>query len=107
MAKNKVEARSALVTGAGTGLGFATAKMLKEQGWKVYGTIIEGQPDTELTKLGIVPIVVNIADHKQTDGARDFVAKDLNGKGLSALINVAGIAGPGGGLLEFPPKTLS
>ncbi len=32
MAKNKVEARSALVTGAGTGLGFATAKMLKEQG---------------------------------------------------------------------------
>lgn len=100
MSKNKVETRSALVTGAGTGLGFATAKMLKEQGWKVYGTIIEGQADAELTKLGIVPIIVNIADHEQTDDARDFVAKDLKGKGLSALINVAGIAGPGGGLLE-------
>ena len=100
MAKNKVETRSAMVTGAGTGLGFATAKMLKEQGWTVYGTIIEGQSDAELKKLGIKPIVVNIADHKQTDAARDFVAQDLNGKGLSALINVAGIAGPGGGLLE-------
>ena len=89
-----------MVTGAGTGLGFATAKMLKEQGWKVYGTIIEGQADAELTKLGIVPIIVDIADHEQTEDARDFVAKDLKGKGLSALINVAGIAGPGGGLLE-------
>ena len=100
MAKKKVETRSALVTGAGTGLGFATAKMLKEQGWTVYGTIIEGQSDAELKKFGITPIVVNIADHNQTDAARDFVAQDLNGKGLSALINVAGIAGPGGGLLE-------
>ena len=31
-----METRSALVTGAGSGLGFATAKMLKEQGWKGY-----------------------------------------------------------------------
>lgn len=100
MAKKYVETRSAIVTGAGTGLGFATAKMLKEQGWKVYGTIIEGQSDTELKKLGIEAITVNIADHKQTDAARNYVAKDLGNKGLTALINVAGIAGPGGGLLE-------
>lgn len=60
MAKKYVETRSAIVTGAGTGLGFATAKMLKEQGWKVYGTIIEGQSDTELKKLGIEAITVKI-----------------------------------------------
>ena len=31
------ETRSAVVTGAGSGLGFATAKMLKEEGWTVFG----------------------------------------------------------------------
>lgn len=95
-----METRSALVTGAGSGLGFATAKMLKEQGWKVYGTIIESQSDAELKKLGITPIVLDISDYRQTDAARDFVGKNLGEKGLSALINVAGIAGPGGGLIE-------
>lgn len=50
MAKKYVETRSAIVTGAGTGLGFATAKMLKEQGWKVYGTIGTASILTSLPK---------------------------------------------------------
>ena len=95
-----METRSALVTGAGSGLGFATAKMLKEQGWTVFGTVNAGKSDEALRKLGIIPVAVNIADHQQTDAARQFVEQELGGKGLSALINVAGISGPGGGLLE-------
>ena len=94
-----MENRIAVVTGAGTGLGFATAKLLKENGWKVYGTIIEGQDNTQLENLGIITYIVNIADPIQVKDFANFVEqKEENG--ISDLINVAGIAGPGGGLLE-------
>lgn len=103
--KKKNETRSTVVTGAGSGLGFATAKMLKQQGWTVFGTIIQSQSDEELKKLGITPIVVDIADYHSTDAARDFVAEKLGNRGLSALINVAGQAGVGSGVIEgVPPE---
>ncbi|MGN0446054.1 MAG: SDR family NAD(P)-dependent oxidoreductase [Acutalibacteraceae bacterium] len=103
--KKKNETRSTVVTGAGSGLGFATAKMLKQQGWKVFGTIIQSQSDEELKKLGITPIVVDIANYHSTDAARDFVAEKLGDRGLSALINVAGQAGVGSGVIEgVPPE---
>ncbi len=94
----KQENRSAVVTGAGSGLGFATAKRLKAKGWKVFGTIIASQSDEELKKLGIIPIVIDISDPNQTEAAAKFVEKAQGDSGLSALINVAGL--PVGGLLE-------
>lgn len=94
----KKETRSAVVTGAGSGLGFATAKLLKKKGWKVFGTIIASQSDKELKELGIIPIVIDISDPDQVQAAADFVDKEQGDAGLSALINVAGL--PVGGLLE-------
>ena len=91
--------RIALVTGAGTGLGLVTAKLLKENGWKVYGTLIEGQDDSELKKLGIIPYVVDISNPEQVNKLKNFI-DEKEEDGISDLINVAGIAGPGGGLLE-------
>lgn len=96
MSKN--ETRSAVVTGAGSGLGFATAKLLKSEGWTVFGTIIESQSPDELKKLGITPVVVDIADPESTEAAKKQVEEALGDEGLSALINVAGL--PIGGLLE-------
>ena len=91
--------RIAVVTGAGTGLGLVTAKLLKENAWKVYGTLIEGQDDEELNKLGIIPYVIDISDPKQVNELAKFI-NEKEENGISDLINVAGIAGPGGGLLE-------
>lgn len=95
---SKKETRSAVVTGAGSGLGFATAKLLKKEGWTVFGTIIESQSPKDLEKLGITPIVVDIADPESTENAKKIVEEALGEEGLSALINVAGL--PVGGLLE-------
>ena len=95
---SKKETRTAVVTGAGSGLGFATAKLLKKEGWTVFGTIIESQSPKELEKLGITPIVVDISDPDSTAACADTVSAAVGDKGVSALINVAGL--PVGGLLE-------
>ena len=92
--------RYAVVTGAGSGLGHATAKMMSENGWEVFGTVFPGKSTGKLVALGITPVPVDISDEVQVERAREFVEDKLGGSGLAALINVAGIAGPGGGLIE-------
>ena len=90
----------ALVTGTGTGLGFATAKLLKEKGWNVIGTIIPSQSPDELKKLGIIPIVTDISKLDSVKELYDFVSKEVGEEGLAALINVAGLAAVAGGIIE-------
>lgn len=89
-----------LVTGAGTGLGFATAKMLAEKGWIVFGTIIPSQSPDELKKLGITPIVTDITERKSVEDCYKVVESKVGDEGLSALVNVAGVAGIAGGVIE-------
>jgi NAD(P)-dependent dehydrogenase (short-subunit alcohol dehydrogenase family) len=94
------EQKTALVTGAGTGLGFATAKLLSENGWQVFGTIIPSQSPDELKELGITPIVMDITDRESVADGYEYVANKVGDKGLAALINVAGVAGIAGGVIE-------
>ena len=95
-----MEKRTAVVTGAGAGLGFATATLLCEEGWEVYGSVSKRNSIEELEKLGVVVFALDIANHEETDAFAAFVEEKLGDRGLSALINVAGISGPGSGLLE-------
>jgi len=97
---NRIEGKTALVTGAGTGLGFATAKMLSEKGWQVFGTIIPSQSPDELKRLGITPIVMDITDRGSVEDGYEYIAAQVGDKGLAALINVAGVAGIAGGVIE-------
>lgn len=92
--------RSVFVTGAGSGLGYVTAKMLNKQGWKVYGSYIKGQDPTELENLGIKMIELDIADVPSVENAFRIIDEEQQDKGLSALINVAGAAGVAGGVIE-------
>lgn len=101
MAPQKYEpTKAVLVTGAGTGLGFVTAKMLSEMGWKVYAIISPRQTPEELKGCGCMPIVVNISDRKSVETAYEYIAKDIGNAGLAALVNVAGVAGIAGGVIE-------
>ena len=92
--------RYALVTGAGTGLGFATAKLLSLEGWKVFGTIIPSQSPEDLKKLGITPIVTDITRRESVEDCYKIVEKEVGENGLSALVNVAGLAEVAGGIIE-------
>lgn len=89
-----------LVTGAGTGLGFATAKMLAEESWKVYGTIIPSQSPNDLKKVGVTAIVTDITDRGSVENCYNFMKKEVGDNGLFALVNVAGVAGIAGGIIE-------
>ncbi len=89
-----------LVTGAGTGLGFATAKMLAEEGWKTYGTIIPSQSPDDLKKVGVTAIVTDITDRGSVENCFNFMKKEVGDNGLFALVNVAGVAGVAGGIIE-------
>lgn len=100
MKNDKNIQKTALVTGAGTGLGFATSKMLSAEGWKVFGTIIPSQSPDDLEKLGITAIVTDITDRKSIENCYKIVEKGVDTRGLSALVNVAGVAGIAGGVIE-------
>lgn len=100
MDNEKKQQRTVLVSGAGTGLGFATAKMLAEKGWTVFGTIIPSQSPDELVKLGITPIVTDITSRESVEDCFKVVASKVGEEGLSALVNVAGLAGVAGGVIE-------
>lgn len=72
-----MEKRTAVVTGAGAGLGFATAKLLCEEGWEVYGSVSKRNSIEELEKLGVVVFALDIANHEETDAFAAFVEEKL------------------------------
>ena len=58
--------RTAVVTGASTGIGRATARMLKARGWRVWPTV-RGRTDYELIMLlkSIIILKLNLMDNYQ------------------------------------------
>ena len=101
---NDSQGRTVVVTGAGSGLGQATAVMLAGDGWRVFGTIIPSQDPGILKKHGITPMVVDLSDPKSVEAACREVEQAVGKAGLSALVNVAGLAEVAGGIIEGVPE---
>ncbi len=101
---NDSQGRTVVVTGAGSGLGQATAVMLAGDGWRVFGTIIPSQDLGILKKHGITPMVVDLADTESVGAAYKEVEQAVGEAGLSALVNVAGLAEIAGGIIEGVPE---
>ncbi len=85
-----IQAKTAVVTGSSTGIGRATARMLKADGWRVLGTVRK-QPDADaLQEEGIEPLMMDAADTASVARAADQVRTRCR-DGLGALVNNAGI----------------
>lgn len=85
---------NAIVTGAASGMGRATARMLSDEGWSVLALDrIETEIDTDGKPLYTVPV-----DVTQRAEIADAVATHCaSGEGIDLVANVAGI---------YPPSTL-
>jgi NAD(P)-dependent dehydrogenase (short-subunit alcohol dehydrogenase family) len=87
--------RSVVVTGASTGIGWASAKLLLDKGFRVFGSVRKTADAERLkTEFGtnFIPLIFDITDEAAVlAGAREVRAA-LNGETLAGLINNAGIA---------------
>src|ERR1700686_2686256 len=87
--------KSVVITGASTGIGWATAKLLLERGFRVFGSVRK-QADADRLKAefgaNFTPLLFGVTDEAAVVAAAREVRAALNGGTLSGLVNNAGIA---------------
>ena len=97
--------KTALVTGAGGGLGHATVERLLADGWKVFAAdISEDLLRTSMHDPDAVPIVLDVTDQQSIESAYDAVASQTDR--LDGIVNFAGVMGIGS-LTDIPEERLA
>ncbi len=91
------------ITGAATGMGCKTANVLADMGWKVYAGKLSFQSADELKHDNITVMDLDITDDKNVLETARLLETELGQNGLKALINNAGVAQLGSGILEGVP----
>ena len=90
--------KSVVITGASTGIGWATAKFLLDKGFRVFGSVRK-QADADRLKgefgANFTALIFDVTDEAAVLAAAREVRAALNGETLAGLVNNAGIAVPG------------
>jgi NAD(P)-dependent dehydrogenase (short-subunit alcohol dehydrogenase family) len=87
--------KSVVITGASTGIGWATAKLLLDRGFRVFGSV---RKQADADRLGnefganFTPLIFDVTDEAAVLAAAREVRNSLNGETLAGLVNNAGIA---------------
>jgi NAD(P)-dependent dehydrogenase (short-subunit alcohol dehydrogenase family) len=87
--------QSVVITGASTGIGWATAKLLIDRGFRVFGSVRK-QADADRLRnefgANFVPLLFDTTDEAAVLAAAREVRAALGGETLMGLVNNAGIA---------------
>ncbi|HEV7881512.1 SDR family oxidoreductase [Bradyrhizobium sp.] len=87
--------QSVVITGTSTGIGWGTAKVLLERGFRVFGSVRK-QADADRLKAefgaNFTPLLFDVTDEAQVLAAAREVRAELEGATLAGLVNNAGIA---------------
>lgn len=100
--------RSVVITGASTGIGWATAKVLLGKGFRVFGTVRkQSDADRLSAEFGpdFVPLLADVTDETAVRQAATRVGEMLGQERLAGLVNNAGIV-VGGPLLHLEPHEI-
>jgi NAD(P)-dependent dehydrogenase (short-subunit alcohol dehydrogenase family) len=97
--------RTALITGAGGGLGHATVERLVAKGWKVFAADIR----TDLLRSSmhdpdVVPILMDVTDRDSVKSAYETISSHTDR--LDGVVNFAGVMGLGS-LTDIPEERLA
>jgi len=90
--------KSVVVTGTSTGIGHGTAKVLVQEGFRVFGSVRTEDAANRVSKeLGpaFIPLRFDVTDAAAVKAAAAQVADTLGQDVLFGLVNNAGIARPG------------
>lgn len=95
-----LEGKVAVITGAGSGMAKASAKVFQREGAKVVAADMSGMQEQTAVELGegVVPFHCDVTKEDEVESLMEFAVKTF-GK-LDIVLNVAGI-GSGGPLHEF------
>ena len=87
--------QSVVITGTSTGIGWGTAKVLLDRGFRVFGSVRK-QADADRLKAefgaNFTPLLFDVTDEAQVLAAARDVRAELEGETLAGLVNNAGIA---------------
>jgi NAD(P)-dependent dehydrogenase (short-subunit alcohol dehydrogenase family) len=87
--------QSVVITGASTGIGHATARLLLDRGFRVFGSVRK-QADADRLKsefgVNFTPLLFDVTDEAAVLAAAREVRAVLGGETLAGLVNNAGIA---------------
>lgn len=92
--------KNAFITGANVGQANLLTKALAERGWRVFAGVLPGAPTDLRTTDNIVVVDQDVANGQSVKASAEFVTQSLNGAGLDLLMNVAGVANIGTGVIE-------
>ena len=87
--------KSVVITGTSTGIGWATAKLLLDRGFRVFGSV---RKQADADRLGgefganFTPLLFDVTDEAAVLAAAREVRGALGGETLAGLVNNAGIA---------------
>jgi NAD(P)-dependent dehydrogenase (short-subunit alcohol dehydrogenase family) len=90
--------KAVVVTGASTGIGWGTAKVLVQKGFHVFGSVRKKADADRLTaELGakFTPLLFDVTDEAAVSAGASEVGRALAGASLFGLVNNAGVAVPG------------
>jgi NAD(P)-dependent dehydrogenase (short-subunit alcohol dehydrogenase family) len=87
--------QSVVITGASTGIGWATAKLLLDRGFRVFGSVRKPADADRLKRefgTNFTPLLFDVTDEAAVLSAAREVRAALGGTTLAGLVNNAGIA---------------
>src|SRR5690348_7625850 len=98
-------ARTAVVTGVSSGIGWGTVSVLISHGFRVFGSVRKQEDADRLqTEFGsnFTPLVFDVTDETAVRAGEEMVRGALEGQRLGGLVNNAGVA-LGGPLIYMSP----